>query len=144
MQDPAKALSDAVELHRKGNLAAAETLYLQLIELRAHHFDALQMLGILRYQQRRLPEALSLFGAARQARPEFPPAHFNYGLALEALERRREALASYDKALAIQPDYVEALYNRSLVLRSLQRPAEALASLDKVLAVRPDHAEAHY
>jgi predicted O-linked N-acetylglucosamine transferase (SPINDLY family) len=144
MQDPAKALNEAVELHRKGKFAAAEGLYLQLIEQRAHHFDALQMLGILRYQQRRLAEALSVFGAALQIRPDFPPAHFNYGLVLDALERRQEALASYDKALAIQPDYVEALYNQGLALRSLQRPAEALASLDKVLALRPDYAEARY
>jgi protein O-GlcNAc transferase len=144
MHDPSKALNEAVDFHRKGNLAAAEGLYLRVLQVRADHFDALQMLGILRYQQRRCQEALSLFGSALQARPDSPPTLLNYGLALAALERRNEALASYDKALAIQPDYVEALYNRGLLLRSLKRPAEALASFDKALAVRPGYPEAHY
>jgi predicted O-linked N-acetylglucosamine transferase (SPINDLY family) len=144
MQDLSQVLDQAADLHRRGELAAAEGLYLQVLKARPDHFDALQMLGILRYQQRRCQEALSLFGSALQARPDFPPTLLNYGLALAALERRNEALASYDKALAIQPDYVEALYKRGLLLRSLKRPADALASFDKALAVRPDYPETHY
>jgi protein O-GlcNAc transferase len=144
MHDPAKALSDAVELHRKGNLAAAEDLYLQLIRARADHVDALQMLGVLRSQQRRPQEALSLFDAALRARPGYPPALLNRGLALAALERHQEALASYDRALAVQPDYLDALYHRGVVLRSLRRPAEALAGFDRALAVRTHFPEAHY
>jgi predicted O-linked N-acetylglucosamine transferase (SPINDLY family) len=143
MQDPSQALIKAVDFHRKGNLAAAEALYLQLLDARAGHFDALQMLGLLRYQQGRFPDALSLIGAALQAKPDFAPAFLNYGLVLDALKRHREALASYDRALALQPDYAEALYNRGVALRSLQRPAEALASFERALSVRPQYLDAH-
>jgi tetratricopeptide (TPR) repeat protein len=139
-----QALSQAVDSHRKGDLARAERLYSQLLAAQPDHFDALQMLGILRYQQKRLPEALSLIGAAVQAKPDFPPALLHHGLVLDALDRREEALTSYDKAVALAPDYAEALYGRGLVLRGLARPAEALASLDQALAVKPAYVEAHF
>ena len=99
MQDLAQLFDQAADLHRKGNLAAAESLYLQLLAARSDHFDALHLLGILRYQQGRLDEALALIGAALQTNPGFAPALLNQGLVLAALKRREEALASYDKAL---------------------------------------------
>jgi len=144
MDDLSKALDKAVDFHRRGNLAQAEQLYLQLLEAKSDHFDGLQMLGILRFQQGRFPEALALIAAALKTNPNVPPVLLNYGLVLEALRRREEALASYDKALAIQPDYAEGFYNRGIVLRGLQRPAEALASFDTALSIKPDYAEAHY
>jgi tetratricopeptide (TPR) repeat protein len=143
MDDLSQALNRAVDFHRKGNLAAAEGLYLQLLDLRADHFDALQMLGFLRYQQGRFLDALSLIGAALQTNPDFAPALLNYGLVLDALKRHQEALASYDKALAIQPSHAEALYHRGVVLRSLMRPAEALASFDRALSVKPEYVDAY-
>jgi tetratricopeptide (TPR) repeat protein len=142
MQDLAQLFDQAADLHRKGNLAAAESLYLQLLAARSDHFDALHLLGILRYQQGRLNEALALIGAALQRNPGFAPALLNQGLVLDALKRRAEALASYDKALAIQPDYVEALYNRGVVLGGMNRLAEALASFDAILAIMPEHIQA--
>src|SRR5258708_39090147 len=99
MHDPSQALREAVDFHRKGNLKAAERLYLQLLAARADHFEALQMLGFLRYQQRRFHEALALIGAALKTNPKSPPALLNYGLVLDALDRHAEALASYDQAL---------------------------------------------
>jgi tetratricopeptide (TPR) repeat protein len=143
MLDRLQAFNEAVDFHRGGNLTAAEGLYLQLLSLQPGHFDALQMLGLVRYQQGRVPEALSLIGAALRIRTDFPPALLNYGLVLDALKRREEALASYDRALALWPDYAEALYNRGLVLRSLKRRAEALASFERALSVKPDYVDAH-
>jgi predicted O-linked N-acetylglucosamine transferase (SPINDLY family) len=139
-----QTLDKAVDFHRRGNMAQAERLYLQLLEAKSDHFDALQMLGVLRYQQGRLLDALALIGAALKVNPNAPPALLNYGLVLDALTRREEALASYDKALAIQPDYAEAHYNRGIVLRGLERPAQALASFERALSIKPGYAEAHY
>jgi tetratricopeptide (TPR) repeat protein len=142
MQDLAQVFDQATDLHRKGNLAAAESLYLQLLQARSDHFDALHLLGILRYQQGRLAEALSLIGAALQRNPGFAPALLNHGLVLAALRRRQEALASYDQALAIKPDYAEAHYNRGVVLGGLKRLAEALASFDQALSISPHYVDA--
>jgi tetratricopeptide (TPR) repeat protein len=144
MNDLSQVFNQAAVLHRKGDLAQAEQLYLRLLEAQSDHFDALQMLGILRYQQGRLPDALALIGAALQAKPDFPPVLLHHGRVLDALDRGEEALVSYDKALAVAPRYAEALYNRGLVLRRLARPGEALSSFDEALAIKPDYAEAQF
>ena len=143
MRDPSQVLEQAADLQRKGELAAAEGLYLQLIAARPDHFDALQGLALLRYQQGRFIEALSSMGAALRSNPNSPATLLNYAVLLDTLGRREEALAYYDKALALAPNYAEALFNRGIVLRQLRRPAEALASFERVLAIRPDDADAH-
>ncbi len=143
MRDPSQSLDRAVDFHRKGNLAQAERLYRQLLDARSDNFDALQMLGILRFQQGRLLDALALIGAALRVNPNVPAALFNHGLVLDALKRHEEALASYEKALALQPAYAEAHHNRGVALRGLKHPAEALVSFERALSLRPDYVEAH-
>ena len=143
-ENPSQLFKHAADLQRKGNLAAAEALYLRILKARPDHFDALHLLGILRHQQGRYREALSSIGAALKANPTCLPALLNYAVVLQALNRPAEALASYDRALAIKPGCAEALNNRGNALRDLNRAAEGLASFDKSLAIKPDCAEALY
>src|ERR1700682_2019977 len=142
MHDLSQVFDQAADLYQRGDLAAAEGLFLQVLGAQPDHFDGLQMLGFLRCQQGRFLEALSSIGAALKTNPNSPTALLNYAVVLDALQRRAEALAIYDKALAIKPDYVQALFNRGIALRDLKRPAEALASFDKMLAIQPDDADA--
>ena len=114
-------INRAAGFHRKGDLAAAEGLYLQALNLQPDQFDALHSLGFLRYQQGRFAEALSLIGAALKANPNFPPALVNYAVALQALNRPAEALARYDTVLAMRPDEVEALCSHGNALRDRYR-----------------------
>jgi predicted TPR repeat methyltransferase len=131
----------ATDAHRKGDLATAEALYLQILKARPNQFEVLHLLGVLQHSQGRDSEALSSLGAALKANPDFLPALLHHAVVLQALNRPAEAVASYDKALVIKPDCAEALYNRGNALRALKRTAEALASYDKVLAIKPDLAE---
>jgi tetratricopeptide (TPR) repeat protein len=78
-------LNEAVELQRKGELAGAESLYLRLLEAYPDHLDALQMLGLLRYQQGRFDDALASMGTAPRASPNSPSALLNYAVVLDAL-----------------------------------------------------------
>src|SRR5260370_12600032 len=129
MHDLSQVFDQAADLQRKGELAAAESLYLQLLKARPDHFDGLQMLGFLRYQQGRFLEALSLIGAALKANPNFPPPLLNYPVALDTLRRREDALADYDNALAIKPDHPQALSIPGAPLPDPNAPAAALATV---------------
>jgi predicted TPR repeat methyltransferase len=133
---------EAADLHRGGRLAEAERLYLRLLGAAPGHYDTLQMLGFLRYEQGRLPEALSLLGAAVKVNSGSAAAHMNYAVVLDAQRRREEALAHYDQALRIKPDYAEAHFNRGIALLHLKRPAEALASFEALLSLNPRDVEA--
>src|ERR1700722_20810529 len=88
-------LARAMESHQRGDLAAAEPLYLQVLAARSDHFEARHLLGVLRGQQGRYAEALELVGAALEITPDMPGALSNYGLILHKMERHQEALASF-------------------------------------------------
>src|ERR1700693_3627320 len=72
----------AVRIHREGNLAEAERLYLQILAADPTIFTARHLLGVVRFQQGRNTEALELIGAALRTYPTDAEALTNYGLVL--------------------------------------------------------------
>ena len=132
-----QAVQQAALLYREGRLDQAANLCSATLSSQPNHFEALQLLGIIRSRQGRNAEALQHIGAALKTRPADVAALSNFGLIQAKLRRLDEALASYDKALALKPDHAETLNNRASALTQLGRSEEALASCDKALAVRP-------
>ena len=139
-----QAIRQVLELHGRGRLNEAETLYAEILAVKPDHFDALHMLGLLKLQCGKPVEALRLIAAALHAKPVSAEALLNHGNVLNALNRHEEALASYDQALAIKPRYAEALNNRGSALGRLTRHEEALTSYERALKIKPDYAEALY
>jgi protein O-GlcNAc transferase len=135
-------LQAGLAAHQRGDFAAAEALYLQILAVDAAHFDALHLLGVVRLNQKRHFDALELIGAALKIQPKDARALSNFGMALTAFGRTEEALDSYNKAIALQPDFPEALNNRGLIFYNRKEFNKALNNFDKALAVRPDHPEA--
>ena len=70
--DVARTFNQALELHHQGRIAEAEALYSVVLQVRPDHFDALQMLGVIKLGRGDLPAALRLTGAALQQRPTSP------------------------------------------------------------------------
>jgi protein O-GlcNAc transferase len=132
-----EALRQAIAAHRGGRLEHADRQYTAVLTLDRRNFDALHLLGLVRWQQGRNEEAASLIGEALRVDPRSAEACSNLGIVLEALGRPAEALAMYDRALAINPRYAKALSNRGDALRALHRFEEALASYDRALAIEP-------
>src|ERR1700675_2860008 len=98
---PQTAFERAVALHQSGRLAEAEPLYLEVLEAAPGDFAAQLLLGMLRGQQGRNPEALELLAAALAIDPDSDLALLNHGNVLAAMGRTTKALASYDRALAV-------------------------------------------
>lgn len=125
-----RLFEQGVGFHQRGDLAAAEPLYLRLQLAAPSNFSVLQMLGVLRGQQGRNDDALNLFAAALRVNPKAGGVWMNYGNVLRAMGRGPEALAAFEKALALSPGQPDILYNRSAALLELGRPADALAGFD--------------
>jgi tetratricopeptide (TPR) repeat protein len=134
-----QAIEHAVACQGQGMLAEAATLCEHVLGVRPAHFDALQLLGVLRQQQGRSEEAFRLLSTALRIVPDSADALSNLGVALKNLDRWQEALDSYARALELKPDHVGALINRSHACLNLHRFEEALASCDAALAIDPDH-----
>jgi tetratricopeptide (TPR) repeat protein len=86
-----ETLARAVALHGQGQLDDAARLYRQLLNTRADHFEARHLLGVLRAQQGRKAEALTLIETALRQRPDDPDALFNRGNILVDLGRNGSA-----------------------------------------------------
>ena len=113
------AMQEAAALHREGRLAEAERIYATIVACMPDHFDALHLLGVLRQEQSRPAEALSLIAAALRLNARSADAHANYGLVLDGLGRYADAAVSFECALAIDPGHADALAGRERTLAAL-------------------------
>ena len=140
--DPRSLVSEALNLHQAGQLAAAGRIYQQVLAAKPDDFDALHLLGVVFHQCGQYAQAVRQIEAALAIDPDNVVALSNRGGALMALQRFEDALAGFDRAIALKPDYVEAWLNRGNALLGLGRCAGAVASYDRAHALRPDYAEA--
>ncbi len=137
------AFSQALALHQRGQVAAAQALYRNILQAVPNHFDALYLLGVTEAQTGRNSEAERLIRQALAINPRSAPAQSDLGNVLSALDRFPEALASFEAAVALKPDYAEAHIGRGNVLMKLGRNVEALANYDRAIALKPGLADAH-
>jgi predicted O-linked N-acetylglucosamine transferase (SPINDLY family) len=142
--DVQQALNQAVALHHQGRLAEAEQLYSAVLAARPNHFDALQMLGVIKLGRGDHAAALRLTAEAVQQRPNSPQALLNHGNVFEAMGRYDDALGVFDEAIRRKGRFADAHNNRGSVLVSLDRPADALESFERAIAIKADYAEAIY
>ena len=138
-----QTLRQAFGLHQQGQLAQAETLYRDVLNMQPDNPDALHFLGVLESQRGRREAGLSLIDHAVKVNPRNAAAFYNRAGILRDMARLDEALDSYDRALALKPDHHAALNNRGAVLHDLKRYADAVANFDRAIAMKPDHIDAH-
>jgi protein O-GlcNAc transferase len=138
------ALQRALSHHERGELALAAEFCRSALRHAPHEFDALYLLGVLEFQQRRYVEAANLFRRATELDPANAGAHSNLGLTLYNLRRLDEALASYARAVELKPGFCEAWYNRGVVFEELGREEEALASYNRSIELNAGLAAAHF
>jgi predicted O-linked N-acetylglucosamine transferase (SPINDLY family) len=139
----AETLDLAMSRHRAGDLAGAEQLYRQVLEVAPGNVDALHLLGLVAHQSGRNDLAIQCIRRALDLRPDFLAAHTNLGKILLTQGRFAEAVASYQRALDLRPDYADAHKDMAIVLKEQGRLEEAEASCHRALRLRPDFAEAH-
>ena len=135
-------LKRALALHRSGRLAEAEGAYRRILKEAPGDPQALNHLGLLRYQRGDTAQALSLLRRAVAASPRSATCHLHLGLVLEQSPDLEAALAAYREAARLEPRAADAHFNQGLVLLRLGRPAEAEECFQRVLALAPDDVEA--
>jgi tetratricopeptide (TPR) repeat protein len=135
-------LQKALAAHRKGDIGAAERLYLDILRAAPAEFNALHLLGVIRAQQRRFEEAERLIRRAVQVNPMNAEAQNNLGNVLFELGRPREAVPCFRQALSLKPAYPEAHYNLGNALRDSEEPEAAARAFRTAIGIRPDYRDA--
>ena len=67
-----------------------------------------------------------------------PEAHYNQGVALEAMKKNEAAVEAYRQALSIQPAYAPAAYQLGRLLVQEGQKEEGLALIDTALEAETD------
>ncbi|GAA5182373.1 tetratricopeptide repeat protein [Niveibacterium umoris] len=134
-----EAVACAVELHRRNQFDAAESLYLRILDVAPGHPDVLHFLGVLANQRGRVGQAVELIKQAINAVPDFPDFHNNLGNILALSGRLNEAEAHYRRVLELRPESPDTLSNLSTLFRAQDRFDEAEALLQRALGIAPDH-----
>ena len=132
---------EALALHGKGELDAAEALYRQILVQMPDSFHTLHMLGVLRGQRDDPEQSEQLLARAVRIDPSVAAAHAHLGHALRLQARFQEAMDSYDRALHVQPDNARALRGRGMILWSDGQREDALACYEHLLRVEPGYVD---
>lgn len=139
----AEWLSQAIQLHRQGQLGAAETLYRQALQRNSRQLDALHFLGVLHSQRGQHVEAAALIRRALAINPHYADAWNNLGNVLAAMDRWGEAADAYQRANELAPANASARCNQGVMLLRAQRFEEAAAAFREALTLEPDLIEAY-
>ncbi len=128
--------------HRAGRLNDAADFYRRALALAPRNFDAMQLAGLIAYQQRRLPEAIDLLGRANQAAPRDHVCEMRYALALLANGQAALAEKHFRHAVEVRPDFADGWENLAYCLKLQDRLVDAVGCHEKATALRPQHAPA--
>lgn len=136
-------LTEAIQLHRQGQLDAAELLYRQALRSN-RQIDALHFLGVLNSQRGRYQEAADLIRRALDLDPRYADAWNNLGNVLAGMDRWDEAAAAYQRTIELAPGNPSAHCNRGVMLLRSSRNAEAAVAFQQAIALAPELVEAHF
>lgn len=76
-----QAFAQALALHTQGHLNEAERIYSEVLAHRPDHFDALQMLSVIKLARSQPAEALRLISQAMRMRKPSPHGELRHDLA---------------------------------------------------------------
>ncbi|MBX7199588.1 MAG: tetratricopeptide repeat protein [Rhodospirillaceae bacterium] len=130
-------LQNAIDLHRRGGLAAAQEAYRKVLAAEPKNIDALHLLGVLLSEQGN-PEGLALIEQAIALKPDFKDAHKNLGNVLLRFGRLADAERHFRRVAALAPNDANAASDLGAVLLRREQYAEAESCTRRALALQPD------
>ena len=132
------ALRKGFELYRSGDLAGAEQIFHNILNLAPDNAGALNFLGAIRLAQGRNGTAFNLISRALESAPS-PQAriYLNLGIALERLNRLDEAIEAYLKTIQLKEDALNAWSSCIRLYISIGRLGDALKMARTVLERYP-------
>jgi Flp pilus assembly protein TadD len=130
-------------LSRNGLHDEAAAHFEKALRIAPAYYDSLLNMGVTRFYQNRLPEAMEYYQAALRWRPDAPKAHDLLGMVLAMQNRGEAALAEMRHATQLAPKDADIRKDLGVTLARLGRIPEAIDQLHEALRLNPYNAEAH-
>jgi tetratricopeptide (TPR) repeat protein len=106
-------------------------------------YDLLLNMGISRFYQNRLPEAIQYCQSALRLRPDAPKAHDLLGMALAMQGHGEAALDEMRRAAELAPNDADIQKDLGVTLARLGRIPESIGHFHEALRLNPYNASAH-
>ena len=139
-----EAINIALEHHRAGRVAEAESIYRQVLATAPDNFDALYLLGVIEHQREHHDAAVALIRRALSLNPAVAAAQNSLGDAYLALHDIEEARRAYRAAIEADPGHAEAHNGLGVTYWKERSTDEAATCFRRALAIAPDMAQAHF
>ena len=124
---------------RRGATTRAARLYEKVLTLNPGNSDALQLLGLIEFENGRTEQAVQLIGEAVKANPNVAVYHYNLGVVHRADNNNETALKHLRQCLVLDPDHRDALDHAALACMHLGEIVEALGYIVHLLRLDPQH-----
>jgi tetratricopeptide (TPR) repeat protein len=115
--NPIELLKKATELQIAGEISEAEKIYNQVLAQYPDNIDAKHLLGLVRGEQDREEEAVSLIEEAIRAKPEESAFHHNIAGIYRRMGQIEKAEQEFRRAIDLKPDYGEAYQGLAEVVK---------------------------
>jgi tetratricopeptide (TPR) repeat protein len=132
-------IQKGIALYRSGKLQSAAGAFREVLSRDPRNFDALQLLGVIVFEQGQAREGERLIRKALRQNPKVPHLHFNLGNMQRAQRKPADALASYRQALKLDPNNEWILNNLGAVCAEMGRLDEAFGFYKKGVEVNPNN-----
>lgn len=136
-------IENALQLHRKGALIEAEKLYLEAINLNPLNASALNLIGLLKLQQRQLNEAISYLKKAVEIHPS-AYLYNNLGQAYFESQDFDAAINNYEKALGLDDRYFDTWFNLGLTYKKTNKINESINAYNNALSIKPKDSSVYF
>jgi len=138
-----KQFQQALQLHQRGNIAAAKEIYLQLQASDPDNAEVLHYLGLVEYQTGNLAKASELIGLAVKLSPKEPTYYSNLAMCHTDLEQYDDAEKYYRSALELDGRLIPALIGMGSLMGKQGNYKESAKYLSSVVKRQPNHVTAN-
>ncbi|CAK0754302.1 putative Tetratricopeptide repeat protein [Azospirillaceae bacterium] len=136
--DIQKTLNLATAEHSRGNLAAAERLYRQILKVQPNNVEVIHRLGVACLSQNHLSDAIVFLKRTLVFAPKFAAAYSNLAVALRRAGQNTEAIASLRQAVSLEPTNITFIVNLGNALLTADLFDEAETTYRQALALTPE------
>ncbi|WP_158222802.1 tetratricopeptide repeat protein [Rhodopirellula sp. MGV] len=135
-------LSNAIMLHRAGQLDSAKQIYIQIISESPTHSQAWHLLGMALYSAGAHADALQCLQQSRTFGGDDPEMLGHMALVLHANGNTADAISLLKHLLSITPNNAEFQSNLGVLYLESNQPELAREHLTTALAIQPDFPQA--
>jgi len=135
-------LRHALKVHQENDIDAAKKIYQEILSLNPNEPDALNLLGIIYFNNHQLDKALELHKSAISNKTGVTEFHNNLGNVYFEMRQLELALEQFNIAHQLAPEYAVVINNLGNIYQETNQLDKAISQYEKALSIEPGLVEA--